>query len=66
MTGRSYSPTDLNHPLIRRLGKSVWYSLDGQRRRGTLANVTEDGRVTIERNGFVEAVVRVDDVEGWK
>lgn len=43
MIGRPYSPTDLDHPLIKWLGKTV----TAGNVRGTLTNVTEDGMATI-------------------
>lgn len=60
--GRDFSPTDLNHPLIARLGHTVDYMGDEGPGTATLANVTEDGMATLTDGDIVVAVVPTDAV----
>ena len=58
--GRPFSPTDLTHPLIARLGEVVEF--DGE--RVTIADVTVDGAVTlVDDRDIVRGIVRAADVE---
>ena len=65
MPGRPYSPTDLTHPLIKRLGQTVGYrGPRGGHYRAVLANVHEDGTATFtnRRTGIVVAVIPIGRV----
>ena len=57
--GRTFTPTDIDHPLVERLGYNTPYVTDaGKVETGHyLSNVDVNGMVTMGRDGFVTAIV---------